>query len=56
MRFRFPNPLDRLTGDFADLFRQLEQPSDPRTVIGGYATLMTRVASPEFRRRSGRPG
>lgn len=56
MVFRFPKSAERLSGEFAELLRQLDQPSDPRTVIGGYATLMTRVASPEFRRRTGRQG
>ena len=54
MRIRLSGQPDRSVGDFGDLFRQLEQPSDPRTVVGGYATLMTRIASPNFRSRNAR--
>ena len=55
MRIKFGFPALGGVGNFADLFRQLEQPNDPRSVVSGYATLMTRVASPEFRRRAGKP-
>ncbi len=43
---------DRL-GDFDALLKQLEGACDPLTINGGYANLMARIASPEFRRRCG---
>ena len=46
-------PADDRLGDFDALLKQLDCPSDPLTVNGGYANLMARIASPEFRRRCG---
>ncbi len=44
---------DDIVGDFDDLLRQLETPSDTVIVNGGYAALMARLASAEYRRRCG---
>ena len=54
MHFRFKSSPDAALGDLGALLRQLDTPSDPRTITGGYATLMAKVASPSFRNRSGR--
>jgi len=48
-------PIDQdgaCTGDFIALLRQLDAPNDI-TIANGYATLMARMASPEYRRRCG---
>ncbi len=38
-------------GDFDALFGQLDQASDAVVVNGGYAELMARIASADYRRR-----
>ena len=40
---------ERQASEFVELFRMLDQPTDPRTVISGYANLMTRVTSASYR-------
>lgn len=46
------DPEDRL-GDFDALLRELDAPCDNVVVNGGYANLMARLASPDYRRRCG---
>ena len=40
-------------GDFGALLLQLEKLSDNISVVGGYATLMAKVNSAEYRKRCG---
>ncbi len=44
---------DRI-GDFTALLRQLDEPSNAVVVNGGYAALMARIASSDYRRRCDR--
>ena len=44
---------DETLGDFDALFGQLDQDSDSVVVHGGYAELMARIASADYRRRCG---
>lgn len=45
-----PEPQDVL-GDFDALICELNTPSDAVVVSGGYAELMARIASADYRRR-----
>lgn len=46
------DPDDRI-GDLAALLSQLDSPNDAVMVNGGYAELMARIASSDFRHRCG---
>ena len=45
-------PADDKIGDFDDLLKQLDTPADKVVVDGGYASLLARIASEDYRRRA----
>lgn len=43
---------ERALGDFAALFQQIDAPCDGVAIEGGYAALLSRLSSDDYRRRA----